>query len=173
MAMQEMEKESFLRAYVQSVLQRLYNEGFKCAENVFYGGQTFAAVAHKGKFELSKFGMFERWFVLQYLPSIDPMSLRRFSSHCFNYATTSKETPLPLGFFAALVCYPVAVVDAVDQATAIAIANETPPKHMGGFEFPVIYELGTRRLYYLGRTPVWGAAYINGIRHEAQRLLSF
>ena len=171
--MQGMEKESFLKAYVQSVLERLYSEGFKCAENVFYGGQTFAAVAHKSKFELSKFGMFERFFVLQYLPSIDSMSLRRFSSHCFNYATSSKETPLPLGFFAALVCYPVAIVDVVDQATAIAIANETPPKHMGAFEFPVIYELGTRRLYYLDRTPVWGAAYFNGFKNEAYRTLSF
>ena len=61
----------------------------------------------------------------------------------------------------------------VDQATAIAITNETPPKHFGSFEFAVIYELGTRRLYYLGRTPMWGAAYINGFRNQAHRALSY
>ena len=173
MSTQEPQKESFLRTYVQSVLQRLYGQGFKCAENVPYGGQVFSAVCHKGGFEISKFGMFERFFVLQYLSSIDPMSLGRFSSHCFNYATSAKESPLPLGFFAALVCYAVAIVDTVDQATAISITNETPSKHMGAFEFPVIYELSTRRLYYLDRTPLWGAAYFNGFKNEAHRMLSF
>ncbi|HJQ68083.1 MAG TPA: hypothetical protein VKA70_03890 [Blastocatellia bacterium] len=171
--MQEPQKESFLRAYAQSVLQRLYGQGFRCAENVPYGGQVFSAVGHKGGFELSKFGMFERFFVLQYLSSIDPMSLGRFSAHCYNYATSAKESPLPLGFFASLVCYSVAIVDTVDQATAISITNETPPKHLGSFEFPVIYELGTRRLYYLDRTPLWGAAYFNGFKNEAHMMLSF
>jgi hypothetical protein len=173
MAMQEMQSENMVRGYVQSVLQRLYSEGFQCAENIVYGGQTFTAVAHKQGFEISKFGYFESFFVLQHLSSIDPFTLRRFSDHCFNYATSARQSPLPLGFFAGLVCYPVAVVDMVDQATAIAITNETPPKHFGSFEFPVIYELGTRRLYYLGRTPMWGAAYINGFRNQAHRALSY
>ncbi len=171
--MQEMQRETFVRGYVQSVLQRLHAEGFQCAENVVYGGQTFTATAYKGGFEITKFGYFERFFVLQHLASIDPFSLRRFSEHCYNYSTSARQSPLPLGFFAALVCYPVAIVETLDQATALAIANETPAKHMGSFEFPAIYEMSTRRLYYLGRTPMWGAAYINGFRNEAHRTLSY
>jgi hypothetical protein len=171
--MQEMQREDFVRAYAQSVLQRLYAEGYQCAENVVYGGQTFTATGYKGGFEITKFGYFESFFVLQHLASIDPFSLRRFSDHCFNYATSARQSSLPLGFFAALVCYPVAIVESVDQATALSISNESPPKHLGAFEFPAIYELGTRRLYYLGRTPMWGAAYINGFRNQAHRTLSY
>ena len=159
--------------YVRSVEQRLYAEGFQCMENVFYAGQVFTAVGHKAGFEISKFGEFERFVVLQHLPAIDPLSLRRFSGHCFNYATSNRRSSLPLGFFSSLACYAVAVVHRVDPGIAIAVSNEEPPMHLTGFEMPAIFELATRRLFYPTRTPFFGWAYYNGLRKEANRLLNF
>ena len=171
--MQEMQLDNLVLTYVRSVEHRLHAEGFQCTENLFYAGQVFTAVGRKAGFEISKFGEFERFFVLQHLPAIDPYSLRRFSSHCFNYATSNRRSSLPLGFFSSLACYAVAVIHTVDQAAAFAVSNEEPPMHLTGFEFPVIYELATRMLYYSTKTPFFGWAYYNGLRKEAHRLLSF
>ena len=158
--------------YLDAVIPSLSTAGFDCVRDVSYDHQTFPCVARRTRFELTKFGFAETFFVFGERSSLDTAALREFSRTCFRYALRTKRVPLPRGLFESVYCFCVALVERVDKATADAVRNETPTRHWASAEIPVVYETGSSTLHYFEKTPLWGAAYHAGFRKTIQELLT-
>ena len=167
-----MEERDAAKGYLTSVIQRLRAQGFDCSENVGHGDQVFSCVGKRTRFELTKFGFSETFFVFAEFPSVDIGSLRQFSAKCFEYAKKEKSIPLPRGLFESVWCFSVALVDAIDAHTSEAVRNEAPAKHWASAEVPVVYDLKSRALYYFDKTPMWGAAYYAAFRKTVREMLA-
>ncbi len=152
------------KGYLSKVIQRLRNEGFDIYENVTYNGYFFKYVARK----VGGIVFAEVFCVFAEFPTIDIYSLREFSTNCCEYA---KETRSSSQLMRNLICFPVAMVNSMDRATSEYIRHEAPPKHLGFFEMPVIYDLNSSTLYYFEKTPFWGMAIWGPMRESIQRLL--
>jgi hypothetical protein len=167
-----MKEQNTTNDYLTKVIQRLRNEGFDCRENVTYSGQIFKYVAKRTRFELTKFGFSETFFVFAEFPLLDTSSLRKFSTKCYEYAKKTKSIPLPCGLFEYVLCFSVAITGGIDMVLAEAVRNETPTKHNASAEIPVVYDLKSNTLYYIEKTPLWGAVYYAGFRKTIQKLLA-
>jgi hypothetical protein len=167
-----MEQQDLTEAYLATVLQRLRDEGFGCQENVGHGDYVFRWVAKRTRFELTKFGFSETFFVFERFGSLDLDSLKAFSANCFGYATKAKSIPLPRGIFESVWCFPVALVDGIDAAVSEAVRSQAPSRHWSSAEMPVIYDVGSGTLHYFEKTPAWGAAYYGGFRKLIRTLLA-
>ena len=157
--------------WLENVMQPLSSRGFKTSQNVSYEGQTFKLVAHRSRFELTKFGNSETFFVFAVFDTLSRESLREFSAKAFRYAKTSKNVRLPCGLFESVYCFAVVLVDLLDQPTAESVRNEVPTKHWAAAEIPVVYERGPKRLCFFEKTPLWGAAYYAGFRNQIKEFL--
>lgn len=157
--------------WIQKAMERLSSNGFKIAKDVSYGGQTFGVVAHRSRFELSKFGNSETFFVFAGFDTLSRETMQHFSGMAFRYAQASKKSWLPCGLFESVYCFSVAVVDALDGTVAESVRNEPPSKHVAAAEIPVVYECDQGRLSYFEKTPVWGAAYYAGFRKQIREFL--
>jgi hypothetical protein len=165
-------EEDVLKGYLSRVTQRLVNAGFTCEENVTHNGSLYRCVARRSRFELTKAGFAETFVLLAELPSLSVDSLRQFSAGCFKYAKRTRKIPLPCGLFESVFCFPVAIVDGVDEAVAQSVRAKGPPKHWASFEMPVVYDLRSNVLHYFEKTPAWGAAYYASSRKTIQELLA-
>src|SRR5262245_39496381 len=157
--------------YLREVRQRLEAEGFACRDDVAFDGRRFRWVAHRCRFELTKFGYSETFFVFADFASLDWPALQSFAADGFRYALQNRSVPLPRGFFESVWCYPVALVAYAPADVVEAVQTQTPPKHWASAEIPVIYEAGAGELHYFKKTPFWGAAYYRGFRQTIERLL--
>jgi hypothetical protein len=166
-----MEERNAAKGYLAGAIQRLRAEGFGCSENVPYRDQVFSWVARRTRFELTKSGFSETFFVFAELPSVDRSSLRRFSAKSFRCAKKMRRIPLPCGLFESVWCFPVALVDGIDADTSEAVRNETPPRHWASAEIPVVYDLTSGALCYFEKTPIWGRAYYAKFRKTIREVL--
>ena len=158
--------------YLSRIIERLEQSGFDCSRDVNYSNQVWACAARRTRFELTKFGFSETFYLFAEFPSIDFTGLQEYSAVSFNYALKHKSILLPRGLFESVSCFPVAVADSVDAGTAEAVRNNTPRKHWSSAEFPVIYELNSRTLHCSEKTPIWGAAYYAGFRQQIRQMLA-
>jgi len=94
-----MNESSPAEAWLRTVVQRLSSDGFSVSYNVSFAGSEFVAVAHRSRFELTKLGNSETFFVFGDFQTCDADSVHRFSSLAFKYAKKSKSFPLPRGLF--------------------------------------------------------------------------
>jgi len=153
-----MGNETELTDYLQRVKQRLEADGFRITEDIVYDGQTFKYVAERKRFVPEWLTLERIVFILAPLESVDRAGLRELSRRCFRYGRRSTKTLLPLRLLETLFCFPLAIVDDVDAATAEAVRNEEPPRHCWrAQEMPVVCALKPRRLYYFEGTPMFGA----------------
>jgi hypothetical protein len=152
--------------WLQTALQRLTMDGFTIRQQNY-----FKVVAHRSRFELSKFGNAETYFIFADFDYLDVNLMRRFSTDAYNYAVQTKTSPLPCGFFESVWCFAVAIARNADDATAYAIKTETPPKHWSAGEMRVAYDAPRHQLYYFDQTPLWGAAYYAGFRTQIKKYL--
>jgi hypothetical protein len=166
-----MEQATGSDAWLSGVLRGLASDGFKVSENVEWGGVEFRAVAHRSRFELSKFGNSETFFVFGEFPTITGEGMRRFSSSAFDYSKASRKLCLPCGLFESVWCFSVALVDTADAAAADSVRRQAPEMHWAAAEIPVIYERGGGRLHFFEKTPMWGAAYYAGFRRQIKTYL--
>src|SRR4051812_23039128 len=150
-------------------LQKLSSDGFAISKNVTCNGRTFKAVASRTRFELTKFGFAETFFIFEEFDSITEHALRRFSTEAFALAKQSKSIPLPCGLCESVVCFPVATARKVADLVAHSIRTEAAPKHWAAAEVPVIVDVTNHRLFYFEKTPFWGAAYHSGFRKEIEK----
>jgi hypothetical protein len=157
--------------WLQRVIQRLSLEGFTISENVQFGGELFRAAAHRSRFELTKFGNSETFFVFAEFRELSRESARRFSFNAFQYAKASKSFPLPCGLFESVWCFAVGLVDTLDEVTAASVHSEPPVKHWAAAEIPVVYERRQGKLHFFEKTPLWGAAYYTGFRTQVKTFL--
>jgi hypothetical protein len=91
------------------------------------GMDGFPLAARPTRFELTKFGMVEYFFVFRTSPSISLSDYATFAGLARIYAARNKTVPLPHGLFESVVCFPVAVVDRIDPNVADHI-RQTAPK---------------------------------------------
>lgn len=138
----------------------------------FDAPDPFLALAmRRSRFEITKFGNVDTFFVFSQFPELDVQTQASFSSRAFEWANKNKGVGLPNGFFEAVVCYTVAVTQNAHPALQQAVRQQDPPKHFGAFEVPIVYDTGANVLYFFEKTPMWGAAYYNGFRKEIQETL--
>ena len=161
-----MEYQTRKEYWLQTALQRLTSDGFTIRPD-----NLFKIVAHRSRFELSKFGNSETFFIFHEFDGTDINLIRRFSNDAFNHATQLKTSSLPCGFFESVWCFAVAISHYVDDMTAQIIRTEAPPKHWSAGELRVCYDAPRHGLYYFEQTPAWGAAYYAGFRKQIQRYL--
>lgn len=157
--------------WLDGALQRLAQEGYLVTRDVSLLGHTYKAVAHRSKFQLTKFGNVDSFYVFSEFDSVDAGAVREFSAQAFQYAMLKKSCPLPRGFGEAVVCFAVCMVGGLDDATAEHVRNTVPAKHWAAMEIPVIYDRAGRKLCYFEKTPVWGAAYYKGFRTQIAKHL--
>jgi hypothetical protein len=150
---------------------RLASAGFVLHDDVSFEGRTFQLVGRRTRFELTKFGFSESFFVFGEFDRLTNEDLRQFSAAAFRFAKERRLIPLPCGLFEGVLCYAVAISKAVDQQTLTSVRFETPPKHWAAFEMPIVYDETEGRLYYFERTPFWGCVYYRGFRKKIHQLL--
>jgi len=148
-----------LTDYLQKVRQRMEADGFRITEDVVYDGQTYRYVAERKRAVIEWLGLERIVFILLPLESVDRGRLRELSGGCFKYVRKSSSTRLPLRLFERPFCVPVAIVDDVDAATAEAVRNEEPPRHLGAQQMPAVCALKPRRLYYFEGTPMYSGVF--------------
>jgi hypothetical protein len=152
--------------WLQTALQRLTADGFTIRQQNY-----FKVVAHRSRFELSKFGNAETYFIFVDFDYLDANAIRRFSADAFNYAVQTKSSSLPCGLFESVWSFAVGIARHTDEMTAQIIRTEAPPSHWSAGEMRVAYDVQRHQLYYYEQTPVWGAAYYAGFRRQILKYL--
>lgn len=159
-------------SWLQQVSQKLAANSYGSMPPEKYQPQNFKYAAHRSRFEITKFGMAENFFVFAEIPNLSAQVLQQYANAAFNFANQNKKVSLPNGLFVATFCYAVAITAHLDQQFAEYVRNTMPTSHWGAFEFPVIFDLATGNLCYYEKTPLWGAAYYRGFRNEIQMNLA-
>jgi hypothetical protein len=154
--------------YLTTVRARLEAAGYTWLDAV----SAFTGVAHRSRFQLTKFGMWETFFVFREFHHLDPTSLRAFMREANEFTVRNRAVSLPRGAFAGVATFGVAVARTHDPDATREIRETAPKKHWAAMEMPVVCEATTGRLHYFQRTPVWGAAYYRGLRKQIEELLS-
>ncbi len=154
--------------WLQHISQRLMANGYKPMRPEVYQPLGFRFAVNRSRFEITKFGMFDRTFVFSDIPSIDVPKLQQFSHAAFEFAKRNKSVSLPNGFFSGLLCFGVAITSNADPALIQTLLASEPSAHFGAFEMAVIFDLANGGLYYYQTTPIWGAAYHTSFRREVQ-----
>lgn len=157
--------------WLQNAIQHLSSNGFKISKDISYEAQTFKIVAHRSRFELSKFGNSETFFVFAEFDKLSRESMQQFSDKAFNYAKASRNVSLPCGLFESVYCFAVAIVDVLDQVTSESVRNDIPTKHWAAAEIPIVYERSQKKLCFFEKTPIWGGAYYAGFRRQIEKFL--
>lgn len=165
-----MNDSSLATHWLENAVNGLSSDGFLISRQVSLEGQD-VVVAHRSRFELSKFGNCETFFVFGDLPTCDVESVHRFSSLAFKHAKKSKRFPLPCGLCEAVYCFSVCVVESLDESTANFVRNTAPTMHWAAAEIPVVYDRSEGKLCFFEKTPVWGCAYYKGFRKQIGKYL--
>lgn len=159
-------------SWLQQVSQRLAENSYRAMPPEKYLPQNFKFAAHRSRFELSKFGIAGYFFTFAEIPNLTVETLQQFSAASFAFAKANKSSSLPDGFFTATFCFAVAMTTNLHPNFADYIRTTPPIKHWSAFEMPVVLDLANGGLFCFEGTPLWGAAYYNGFRHEIRANLS-
>jgi hypothetical protein len=158
-------------SWLNAVRSRLAAASFVLLDEVEFEGRKFPLVARRSRFELTKFGFSESFFIFAEFDRLTTGALQAFSADAYRCAMHQRVIRLPCGLFESVWCYAVAIADAVGEQTLASVRSDTPPKHWASAEIPAVYDVAQRKLFYFERTPLWGAAYYAGFRKQLQRLL--
>ncbi len=158
--------------WLANATQKLAADGFSISRDVTFEGSPYSIVAHRSRFELSKFGNAETFFVFGELPDSNFSAIQQYNAGAFRYAAKSKTFFLPRGLCEAVFCFPVGLTDSLDHATAQLVRSTTPPKHWSAAEIPTVYVRDTGHIHFFEKTPVWGAAYYTTFREQIRMYLS-
>jgi hypothetical protein len=179
--MSNQDKYGSEESYLSAITQRLEAEGFTIEKDITFKGQTFDYVAKRTRFEIDKFGfMTTSFFFARFsAPDIDINELKHFSKIAFKFASRAGGI-LPIGGgirvprmpYFSISCYPVAVVNEIDESVARAFRSQAPPKHFMAFEMPVVYSLKSQELYYCEVTPIHGGLYYDQMRMTINAMLA-
>ncbi|MEB3213788.1 MAG: hypothetical protein VKL39_20740, partial [Leptolyngbyaceae bacterium] len=146
-----------LDRYLEGAFQRLQDEGcLKIQEKVIHDGRTFNAIAQISDFEPGLGMRGEAFFLFSEFASFKISTLRQYSGQCLQLAR-EKANPsaanqafynfrVPTQF-----CFAIALVDKLEEATAVDIQTTNPFKHrvdLLWYEIPVVYELSQECLFY-------------------------
>jgi len=156
--------------YLRRVSARMPDYGF-APHDLSSGSIQALAVFRRVEWSWSKLSLVDTFCILMHAPAtMTPAQIEAISAQTFTYGLRHK-TALPriLGSF--VIVYPVLIMDCVPDDLREFMQRGYLPKHYIAFEFPVIVELITRRLYHTTATPLWGSAFYCGFRQEVGELL--
>lgn len=159
-------------SYLAQAKSRLVGSSYSWTDSVAVEGGSFDAVARRSTVQLTKFGVWESFFVFRHVPRLDPSSMQTFMQEAFRFALEHRASKLPRGLFAGLAVFAVAMSEDVEPETTRRVREQTPPKHWAANEIPVVYEARAPRIHYFEKTPVWGAAYFKGFRKQIEQFLA-
>ncbi len=146
-----------LDQYLQATLDRLRQRGcLEIQQNVSDRSQNFSYIAKIIDFEPGLGMRGEAFFMFSEFANINLALLQRFSAQSLQWA---KQQVNPAATGQAIynfrmpthLCFAIALVDQVEDATAIAVQTTNPFQHRVDvlwYEIPVIYELSKQRLHY-------------------------
>jgi hypothetical protein len=155
-------------SWLQHVSQRLAANSFVPLAPELYQPLGIKYAVRRSRFEISKFGMADTYFVFAEMPNLSADELHRFSNFSFEFANKNKTVVLPNGFFMSVFCFAIAITEGLDPQIAQSIRQTAPIKHWAAFEVPVVFDLADANLCYFENTPLWGAAYYAGFRREVE-----
>lgn len=160
-----------MESWLNTVRSGLAAAGFVLLDGVEFDARKFSLVARRSRFELTKFGFSESFFIFEEFDHLTTEALRTFSADAYRCAKKQRVMPLPCGLFESVWCYSVAITKAIDEPALASVRSATPPKHWESAEIPVVYDLAQAKLFYFEKTPLWGAAYYAGFRKQIERHL--
>jgi len=148
-------QQSLIDAYVDSVGQRLAQQGYKQYE----GGppEYETTVFHLRELSLSKFGFVDYFVVVATFDSPTPQQVTAFCEAAFSFGLSNKSL-LPRGLGGSLVVYPIIVGEDLPEQIHEWV-SEYRTKHWSSFEIPVVIDLGTDDCSYNRSKPTWGYIY--------------
>jgi hypothetical protein len=167
----DLAKDAAMDNWLTAARGRLASASFVLLEDVPFEGRTFRLIARRTRFELTKFGFSESFFVFGQFDRLTNEALRQFSADAFRFAKKTRVIPLPCGLFESVFCYAVAITKAVDEPTLTSVRFDTPPKHWAAAEIPVVYDRTQGKLSCFEKTPLWGSAYYRGFRKQIRQFL--
>jgi hypothetical protein len=161
-----------LQEYLSLVISRLESEGYGISKNIKYKQIIFTHVALKRNFRLERGGIYHNYFIFAYFAQPSLNNLREFSSSAFSYAKSATGLRPPRGLFFNLGCFPVAIVDSIDDTTAKLIKKEDPPRHLSSSEKLTVVDLKNQTFIYSETSPYWGSLYQDVDRALIESILS-
>ena len=157
--------------WLQKAAMRLQADSFVVLPEQNYRAAGFRFAVRRSRFEITKFGFSETFFIFADIPELTPQKMTRFSFAAFEFANKSKTLPLPPGLFGSVWSFAVAITNNLDTAAAQSIRTVAPSKHWSAAEIPVVYDATTGQLCYFEGTPTWGGAYFDGFRRQIRTYL--
>lgn len=128
-------------------------------------------VCRRSRVEATKFGKVDCYVCAKnYVTLPDCNEVKAFSGKMFNLASRHRQG-MPLGFGAALVVYPLVLVENISKEL-ISCISQYCPKHLAAAEFPSVYDMANNLLYFYPATPLWGAAYYSNYRKQSYNYFS-
>jgi uncharacterized membrane protein YdfJ with MMPL/SSD domain len=85
--------------WLQLVAPKLSADGFRSMAPEIYQPAGYKYVVQRSQFEISKFGMADRFFTFAEIPNLTPAAMGQFSAASFAFANKNKKVALPNGFF--------------------------------------------------------------------------
>jgi hypothetical protein len=158
--------------YLDRVIGRLKSHGYRISGDIKYENQVFKYTARKTIFEAERFGLFTTFFIMTKMGKPDFDLLKEFSSVAFKYARKTRGIFPPPGLFYGMLCFPVVVVDSIDNATIDFIHRTEPPKHWACSEKLAVFSLETKWLHYCTFDFGWGELYYQRDREIIKNMLS-
>lgn len=154
--------------WLQGVSQKLASNGYAALPSQIYEAQNFKYAARRSRFEITKFGMAENFFVFGEISNLTQEILRQYTTAAFKFANDNKTVKLPNGFFAATFCFAVVITSNLDPQLAQYIRETEPVSHWSAFELSIVFDKASGDLVFYEKTPLWGGAYYKGFRKEIQ-----
>lgn len=143
--------------YLENVLQRLEQLGSpEILKDQIHNGRRFNYIARVVDFEPGLGMRGEAFFMFSEFAAINMDALKRFSTQSSQWAR-EQVNPSATGqaFYNFRVpthfCFAIALVDQVEERTAVEIQTTNPFQHrvdLLWYEIPVVYELNQQRLHY-------------------------
>ncbi|HXQ36310.1 MAG TPA: hypothetical protein VN843_20020 [Anaerolineales bacterium] len=161
------QKLSPLEEYLQILDARMTQHGFRKLQQ-----SRVDRVFHRKQISVTKFGVVNTYCIIKYAnEDVTTDYLSSFSDLAFEVSNQNKSGA-PSGLFASLIVYSLTIASNSVPEDVIRFLKAFTPQHFSSFEFPVVYELSSKKLDYCMVTPSWGGFYYQGFRKEAERLFN-
>lgn len=160
------------------ISKRLLNEGFENIKINFNGQKAIShyKMAIVNEFrrdkDLQKIPTLQLWtldtkinvfFIITKTDSVTKQDIKDFSNQCCEYALKNKKG-LPRGLNSGVMSIAMVLSNSIEN-DAMKWVQTAPPKHLGLFELPVIYDLTTGIFYHYDNSGSFGKKiYPYGIR---------
>lgn len=157
--------------WLESLTANLIAQNYTIKNSESYDGVTYSLAAHRGRFEITKFGYAEYFYLVSELHNPTLEQVKQACAKSFTYGYIHRKLQIPAGIISSCFVFQILLVDHVSTEIAEYITSTIPPKHWAKMEFPVVIDLSSDKVYVCEKTPLWGAAYFGGFRKQAKAML--